>query len=362
MTGSARVTVAMSGGVDSSVAAALLVEQGYQVTGMMLKLWASDCDQAENACCTPDSIAQAREVAAMLSIPFYVIDAKDDFKRLIVDRFVADNFNGLTPNPCYWCNRLIKWGLLLDKVTALGADFLATGHYARIQKDAGGVFHLLKGSDPQKDQSYALSGLSQMQLGHALLPLGGMTKQQVREIAAQKKLPVAAKPDSQDLCFIGINGYRAFLSGFQTEEAASGNIVDKTGNVIGQHEGIQNYTIGQRKGLGAGNAEPVYVVAKNAAKNEIVIGSARDLLFDMIIVINMHWLSQPLVAAERFEVKIRYKSTLHSARLVTSNAETTRIKLDAPVRDATPGQILVIYRSDEVIGSGEIQSAEMEGK
>lgn len=355
-----RVIVAMSGGVDSSVAAALLLEQGYQVTGMMLKLWAPDCDQADNACCTPEAMAQARDVAGMLGIPFYVLDAKEDFKNLIVDRFVHDSFAGLTPNPCYWCNRLIKWGILLDKAESLGGEFLATGHYARIQKDETGVFYLLKGVDLTKDQSYALSGLNQRQLAHALLPLGGLTKAKVRELAAQMRLPVAEKPDSQDLCFIGAAGYRAFLSQYQTEGGAGGNIVDKHGNVLGRHEGVENYTIGQRKGLGAGNSEPIYVVEKRVAQNELVVGHSQDLLFDMITVAQMNWLSEPLTIGQNFEVKIRYKSALHPAGLVDLNSGVARIKLSAPVRDATPGQILVVYRGEEVIGSGEILSAELE--
>jgi tRNA-uridine 2-sulfurtransferase len=358
-----KVVVAMSGGVDSSVAAALMVENGYVVTGMMLKLWSADCDVSDNACCTPEAIDQAKQVARLLGIPFYVIDVKDEFKRKIVNPFIDNNFAGLTPNPCFWCNRTIRWGVLLEKVLTMGADFLVTGHYASISRDESGKFHLLKGVDEKKDQSYVLSGLNQHQLSRTLLPLGQMRKEGVRQKAHQLKLPVASKRDSQDLCFIGNDNYRKFLSDYSISKPKPGNIVDKLGNVIGTHNGLQDYTIGQRKGLGSGNTEPVYVVSKILKTNEIVIGGRSDLLFDMIKIGPINWISGSKPGLiQSFGVKIRYKASIVSCKFIDDQPSTQTIKLEKPVRDATPGQIAVLYLGDEVMGSAEIVATGLEGK
>ena len=358
-----HVVVAMSGGVDSSVAAAIMVQQGYRVTGIMLKLWTADCSPQENACCTPESINQAREVAGILGIPFYVIDARDEFKSAVVDRYIDMNYQGKTPNPCYWCNQTIRWGYLLDKALALGADFLVTGHYANITKDKNNEYHLYKGVDPKKDQSYVLSGLNQWQLAHTLLPLGSLTKDVVREKAQELKLSVAGKPDSQDLCFIGNNNYRLFLEQYSGRTTNPGNIVDKSGNIIGFHGGLQNYTIGQRKGLGAGNKDPVYVVSKIIDTNEIVVGSKNDLLFTRVKIGPMNWISGVKPQKEmEYEVKIRYKAKPQPGKLSVAEPNYCYYQFLSPVRDATTGQIVVIYDKDEVIGSGEIVLAELEGE
>jgi tRNA-specific 2-thiouridylase len=233
------VAIAMSGGVDSSVAAAMLVEQGYSVIGMMLKLWNEQDSERENRCCTPDSMALARRVASMLSIPFYVLDARQIFYDMVVKSFINDYTHNLTPNPCISCNRRVRWGFLLEHALAAGADYLATGHYARINQDSDGVFQLLRSIDSSKDQSYVLHVLNQNQLGHALFPLGGFTKQEVRKLAQKLNLPVADRPDSQDLCFIGSDGnYRSFITRHSPDAQLPGLIKDRQGNVIGQHNGL----------------------------------------------------------------------------------------------------------------------------
>ena len=358
-----HVVKAMSGGVDSSVAAAMLVEEGYQVTGMMLKLWSADCTTSENACCTPESVEQARQVAGMIGIPFYVIDAKNTFKEIVVDNFVINSFSGLTPNPCYLCNQKIRWGYLLEKVNSFGAQFLATGHYAIIKKGNDLIYRLYKGVDEKKDQSYILSGLNQEQLRQTILPLGKYTKEQVREKALKLGLPVASKHDSQDLCFIGNENYRNFLITYTGQEIRPGNIVNKNGEKVGVHNGLQDYTIGQRKGLGAGYQEPIYVIAKNLLTNEIVVGSKRDLEFNRIITKSINWISGcipqlPLSVG----VKIRYKASIQPCKIDEYEQGFQLIKLKEPVRDATPGQIAVFYFENEVIGSAEITSAWVEEK
>jgi tRNA-specific 2-thiouridylase len=356
-----KVVVAMSGGVDSSVAAALLVEQGYDVTGMMLKLWTGDCEQQENACCTPESIGQARAVAAQLDIPFYVLDAKEEFKLKVVDEFIAGYRNGLTPNPCFACNQTIKWGYLLDKARQAGADYLATGHYARINCDEDGYAHLYKGLDEKKDQSYVLAGLNKEQLKRTQLPLGKLRKSEVRSLALKFNLKVANKPDSQDLCFIGKEGYRAFLENSGTVNHTSGLIKTIDGQVIGEHQGLHNYTIGQRKGLGSGSATPLYVIEKEMTNNELIVGT-RDRLGSRTIYARLiHWISRPDPNVQKnIEVKIRYKSIPASCKVEMLDSESIKIVLEKPVRDATPGQIAVLYNQNEVIGSGIILSTERE--
>jgi len=358
-----HVVIAMSGGVDSSVSAAMLVEEGYQVTGMMLKLWTADCSTSENSCCTPESIEQARHVAGMIGIPFYVIDAKDTFKEIVVDNFVRNSFSGLTPNPCYLCNQKIRWGFLLEKANSLGAQLFATGHYAIIEKGNDLIYRLYKGVDEKKDQSYILSGLNQEQLRQTFLPLGKLRKEQVREKAHKLGLPVATKHDSQDLCFIVNGNYRSFLLNSTSQQIRPGNIVNQNGAKAGIHSGLQDYTIGQRKGLGAGNRDPIYVIAKNPLTNEIVVGGKKDLEFNRIKIKVINWISGckpqlPLSAG----VKIRYKASVQPCEVEDCEQGFQIIKLSEPVRDATPGQIAVFYIENEVIGSAEITSAWVEEK
>jgi tRNA-specific 2-thiouridylase len=352
-----KVVVAMSGGVDSSVAAALLVEQGYDVTGMMLKMWVGDCDQAENACCTPESIAQAREVASQFHIPFYVIDVKEAFKQNVVDYFIQAYQDGLTPNPCFHCNRTIKWGELLRKASDMGAEFMATGHYARILKDENGLCQLVKGVDEKKDQTYALSGLTQSQLQHTIFPLGGLLKSEVREMARKYGLTVSEKEDSQDLCFVGAQGYRGFLKQYGTVLAKPGLIKNVSGDIVGEHQGLNQYTIGQRKGLGSGLGIPHYVISLDSTNNEVIIGTQDELGQNVILTNPFNWISGN--HDKHFgtaQVKIRYKSIPAPCNYTILENGSIRIVLDKPVRDATPGQIAVLYNEDEVLGSGIIQS------
>lgn len=355
----AKVVVAMSGGVDSSVAAALLVEQRYEVTGMMLKLWAGDCEQKENACCTPESISQARAVANQLDIPFYVLDAKNEFRSKVVDDFISGYKDGFTPNPCFICNQTIKWGYLLEKAVQSGADYLATGHYAQILKDNNGFSHLCKGLDDKKDQSYVLAGLTQKQLGQTLLPLGELYKDDVREIAAKYGFSVANKPDSQDLCFVGKSGYRIFLEQYGSIVPRPGIIRNENGEIVGEHKGLFNYTIGQRKGLGSGHGVPQFVINKNIEKNELIIGPAEQLGATVINARVINWISQNTCGdSTEAEVKIRYKSNPVICKIDFLERDEIKIILEKPIRDATPGQIAVLYNKNEVLGSGLILSTE----
>lgn len=349
-----RVVVAMSGGVDSSVAASLLVDQGYDVTGVMLKLWADVCGEKDNACCPPEAIAQAREVASILGIPFYVLDVREVFKQKIVDQFVQDYAIGLTPNPCFNCNRWIRWGYLLNFGLNNGFEWMATGHYARVVQDNEGKTHLLKGIDENKDQSYVLSGLDQSQLGHTILPLGELRKPEVRSIASQKGLPVAEKHDSQDLCFIGAGGYREFIQRQAPESVIPGEMVTRDGEVIGYHDGLANYTIGQRKGLGAGNAEPIYVIQKEIETNRLIVGSREHLGIKTFRVLSPHSLQEEQIDQVECAVRVRYKASEQKCTVKSLENGDWQVELEVPLRGVTPGQIAVFYDGDQVIASGII--------
>ena len=354
-----KVYVAMSGGVDSSVAAALLVEQGYDVSGFMLKLWSC---QSENACCPPEAVAQAYQVAGMLNIPFQVIDAKILFKREIVDEFIDGYRRGITPYPCYFCNCRIKWGVILEQLTSSGTELIATGHYARIKRE-GDNHLLLKAVDENKDQSYALSGLDESLLARSIFPLGNLKKDQVRELARQYKLPVAEKSDSQDLCFIGEEGYREFLRKESPESFTPGMIKSINGKILGKHEGLANYTIGQRKGLGAGFAEPLYVLEKDTEMNVIVAGTKDQLGKNRFAAEIKNW--SPAVTPIpnlKCEVKTRYKSAIIGAVIERIDGSDVIVRLNQIQRDITPGQIAVFYQGEIILGSAVIKSAELIGE
>ena len=354
-----KVVVAMSGGVDSSVAAALLIKKGYEVIGIMLKLWAADCDLKENACCTPESISQARAVAAKLKIPFYVIDAKSDFKKKVVEQFIQSYQDGLTPNPCFACNQTIKWGFLLERAKQMGVELIATGHYAQIVKDHSGLFHLLKGADENKDQSYVLSGLTQEQLSRTLLPLGDLQKQEVRDFARSLGLTIADKPDSQDLCFVGKDGYRAFLQKYNEISYSSGMILSVDGKVLGEHHGLQNFTIGHRKGIGSGMGVPMYVVEKDAKRNVLIVGTKEQLGTNRIYAKCINWINTAAISeATSLHVKIRYKSKPAKCMISNIDNDVVAISLSELLDDVTPGQIAVIYNQNEVVGSAIILSSE----
>ena len=343
----------MSGGVDSSVAAALLVEQGYAVVGIMLKLWSEDGGARSNRCCTPADVALARSIADRLGIPFYLINVADSFKSIVVDYFIERYAAGVTPNPCLECNRHIRFELLLNRAFGLGAQYLATGHYARV-RCAGGVYQLLRGVDTNKDQSYALSVLGQPQLAHAVFPLGEMTKPEVRAHAARLKLPVADKVESQDLCFLGNGDYRKFLTRHAPDAIQPGDIRDTRGRVVGRHAGLPFYTIGQRKGLGIATPEPMYVIAKEVAGNAMIVGTADELGRRELIARKMHFVSDTTpVEPFRASAKIRYKAR-DAAVTVYPDGDSARVVFDEPQRDITPGQAVVLFDGEVVLGQGII--------
>ena len=351
-----RVVVAMSGGVDSSVAAALLADQGYEVIGVMMRLWNEPANGAAtpaNRCCTPDQMADARRVADRLNIPFYVIDVRDHFRRAIVQFFIDEHAAGRTPNPCVECNRQIRFTYLLERALALGAGYLATGHYARVRRDAGG-FRLLRGVDADKDQSYVLHMLSQAHLAQVLFPIGGYTKTEVRELARAYNLPVAAKQESQDLCFLKDNDYRGFLRRHGDAEPQPGEIVTADGRHLGRHAGLADYTIGQRKGLGLAAAEPLFVVGKDAARNALVVGPRAALAQAQLTARQVNWISGPPAAPIAAAVKIRYKADPVVAQIAPGPDGSAVVQLAEPAYGVTPGQAAVFYDGDVCLGGGII--------
>ncbi|MFL7868741.1 MAG: tRNA 2-thiouridine(34) synthase MnmA [Anaerolineales bacterium] len=351
-----KVVVAMSGGVDSSVAAALLKKQGYEVMGMMLRLWSEPGKEESNRCCTPDSMAMARRVAAKLDIPFYVVDAKQIFRETVVQYFLDGYAAGTTPNPCLLCNRQIRWTFLLEHALALGADFMATGHYVRKRTTDDGQHELLRAIDPSKDQSYVLHVLNQEKLARALFPVGEYPKSEIRKMAEGLNLPVYKRPDSQDLCFLAGEDYRNFIQRNAAEMLAPGEILTRDGRRLGQHSGLANYTIGQRKGLGVSSPVPLYVLSKDAATNTLIVGEAHELGTLELIANNVNWpsgkaLDEPFHA----EVKIRYTAKEAWAQVMPlEGGKQVRVRFDAPQRDVTAGQAAVFYEGDLLLGGGII--------
>lgn len=354
------VVVAMSGGVDSSVSAALLVEQGYNVIGMMMRLWAEESTAGfggHNRCCTPDQLADARRIANQLGIPFYVLDTQQVFRKQIVQFFIDQHAQGVTPNPCMACNRHIRFEWLLNNALALDADYLATGHYARITETADGTKQLRRAYTQEKDQSYVLSVLTQEKLSRAMFPIGEYTKPEVRELAAKFGLPVASKGDSQDLCFLGDGDYRRFLREHGPNEMFdTGPIMLTDGTVLGEHEGLPNYTIGQRKGLGIAYKEPLFVLKLDTKNNTLIVGTREQLGKDELTTGTFNWISG-LAPESPFEaeVKIRYKSKAHPGIVTPLPDGRVHVKFDDPLRDITPGQGAVIYQDDLCLGSGVIE-------
>ncbi len=353
-----RVVVAMSGGVDSSVAAALLVERGYDVIGMMMRLWSEEtaAGGAANRCCTPDQMADARRIADKLGIPFYVLDTKEVFRQTIVSYFIEQHRQGFTPNPCLECNRHIRFEYLLNNALALDADYLATGHYARIAQEENGRFLLKTGLDDHKDQSYVLSVMGQAQLSKTMFPVGEYAKTEVREIAARFGLPTASKKDSQDLCFLGDGDYRRFLREHAPEVMTAGVIVRRDGEVVGEHSSLANYTIGQRRGLGVYGSEPLYVIGMNPAQNALVVGTAEELGGNELTAKRVNWVSG-VTPTEPFraQAKIRYKAKPVPATITPLEGGRMRVVFDAPLRDITPGQGAVVYDGDVCLGGGIIE-------
>lgn len=348
----------MSGGVDSSVAAALLVEQGYDVTGMMLRLWTEPGRETFNRCCTPEAMGLAKKVAGQLDIPFYAIDAKDTFHDTIVTYFMDSYVSGATPNPCLMCNRHIRWEFLLNRALSMGADYMATGHYARVVHDENKPTRLFQGLDNHKDQSYVLSVLNQEQLKHALFPVGEYTKSKVRELADKFDLPVAQVKDSQDLCFLAGTDYGSFLQRNAPEIEQPGPIVTLDNEVIGEHKGLAFYTIGQRKGLGIAQAEPLYVIDKDIERNALMVGKTEDLGQSELTAGAVNWVSDEIPEDPfKADIKIRYTAKLSSGVVTPLGQNQFKVEFDDPMRDITPGQAAVVFIGDEAIANGIIESS-----
>ena len=351
-----RVLLGMSGGVDSSVAGYLLREQGYEVVGVTMKVWPQDCiSRAEDKCCGPQAVADARGVAHSLGIPHYVVDEADQFEKTVINYFASEYQAGRTPNPCVMCNEKLKFGNLWDKAQALDCDYIATGHYAIIERHADRAV-LRKGVDPRKDQSYFLFSLRQPQLRRALTPLGKMLKPQIREIAHSLGLRVADKIDSQEICFVPGNDYKAFLRGHLGESKFHrGKIYDVDGNFVAEHEGIELFTIGQRKGLPGGSARPRYVVDLDPETNCVIVGEVDDLVVDEFEVDRVNWieLNRSNQVAD-VTVKIRYNHPGTAATLTPVENGRARIRLHEPQKAVTPGQAAVFYNGDIVLGGGWI--------
>ena len=350
-----RVLLGMSGGVDSSVTGHILKQQGYDVIGVTMKVWPQDCiTRAEDKCCGPSAIADARGVAHKLGIPHYVVDEADQFEKIVIDYFADEYRAGRTPNPCVMCNERLKFGNLWEKAKALGAEFIATGHYAIIEHSDAGA-RLRKGRDDRKDQSYFLFSLKQEQLRRALTPLGGMTKPEIRAIARELGLRVADKADSQEICFVPGNDYKAFLKSHLGEDQFhKGGIYDTSGNFLGEHEGIEMFTIGQRKGLPGGSPKPMYVIDIDASSSRVIVGGEDELLRSEFEVDRVNWIAgepdQPVEAT----VKIRYAHPGANAIISRLPGGRAHITLHEPQRSITPGQASVFYDGDLALGGGWI--------
>ena len=363
----ATVVVALSGGVDSSVAAALLTERGYSCIGVMMRLWAEreDGEGSGNRCCDDESVDDARRVADRLGMPFYLINVEQTFKRKVVDYFIEGYGAGLTPNPCLACNRHIRFDYLLNYARRLGARFLATGHYARLRRQPDGSLHLLRGVDAHKDQSYVLSMLGQEELKDLLFPVGDYAKEDVRRMAASRGLPVHSKHDSMDLCFVEDDDYRRFLTDWAPAAMTPGEMVDIDGNALGMHRGLPNYTIGQRKGLGLGGmAFPLYVTGKDRMRNRLVVGPAEALGSSELNAEGVHWTSNSAPEpGSRMQCQIRYAGRPHGCTIFPLGDERVRVLFDVPVRGIGPGQGAVFYDGDRCLGGGIIAAphAEDEG-
>jgi tRNA-specific 2-thiouridylase len=348
----------MSGGVDSSATAALLLEQGYEVIGITLKLWPQDCvSRAEDKCCGPQAVTDARAVCHKLGIPYYLIDEAAEFQTRVIQYFADEYKAGRTPNPCVMCNQNLKFGRLIDRASQLGAEYIATGHFARLEKSSDGTRTLLRrGRDLRKDQSYFLFSLRQDQLARALFPLGEKTKSDTREVARHCHLKTADKEESMEICFVPDNDYGKFLQQARLASKHRGEIIDLQGRVLGYHDGIEFYTIGQRKGLGISSPNPLYVVELQPETNRVVVGDDSTLEADEFTVDRCNWIpfDSPPPSLEA-TVKIRYAHAGAPATVTPLPGGTANVKLHVPQRAITPGQAAVFYHDDLVLGGGWIR-------
>jgi len=347
----ARVFVAMSGGVDSSVAAALLLEQGHDVTGVTMQLWPSG--DVGGGCCSVSAVRDARRVCDLLGIPHYTLNFRDAFESQVVSAFADDYARGRTPNPCIVCNDRLKFADLLARVSAQGAEYLATGHYARIVRDDAGAPWLARGIDPAKDQSYFLYRLTPTQLEHVLFPVGELEKPAVRAIAERMGLHVAEKPDSQEVCFASAGQHAEVVAARRPEAMRPGEIVNASGEVLGTHTGIANYTVGQRKGLGIAAPQPLYVLAVDAANNRIVVGEHEDLAISRVEAVELVWRGG---TREQVQAMVRYRMQTQGA-LAEVIDDHMAVVFDEPLFGVAPGQAVVCYQGDLVIGGGTVTCA-----
>ncbi|MBB2182331.1 tRNA 2-thiouridine(34) synthase MnmA [Lachnospiraceae bacterium MD1] len=374
-----KVVVGMSGGVDSSVAAYLLKEQGYDVIGVTMQIWQDEdvCKMEENGgCCGLSAVEDARRVASVLDIPYYVMNFKQEFRRDVIDYFVSEYLQARTPNPCIACNRYVKWEALLKRSLDIGASYIATGHYASIAKLPNGRYAIKKSVTQAKDQTYALYNLTQYQLAHTLMPVGEYSKDEIRAIANELKLPVANKPDSQEICFVSDNNYAEFISNYllENEKTADnkntdskfganpsvtgfepGNYINTAGEIIGRHRGLVHYTVGQRKGLGLAMGQPVFVLELRPETNEVVIGNSNEVFSDSLKANRLNFMAiEDLDGEMEVEAKIRYSHKGAPCKIKKTAEDELLCTFDEPQRAITPGQAVVFYQGDYVVGGGTI--------
>ena len=356
-----KVVVGMSGGVDSSVAAMLLKEQGYDVIGVTMQIWQQEDEftlETEGGCCGLSAVDDARRVAECLQIPYYVMNFREIFRKCVMDYFAEEYYQGRTPNPCIACNRHVKWEALLQRSLEIGADYIATGHYARVKQLPNGRYAIASSVTAEKDQTYALYNLTQQQLVHTLMPVGAYTKSEIRAMAEKAGLPVAHKKDSQEICFVPDGDYASFLKSYCGKVPPVGNFVTEDGRVLGQHKGIIHYTIGQRRGLGLPMGRRVFVKEIRPETNEVVIGEGDAVFGSKVTAEQIHFMGiPPMEVGEsgRFTAKIRYGHKGAPCEIRRTGADTLEAVFDQPVRAATPGQALVFYQDDYVAGGGIIR-------
>ncbi len=366
-----NIAVAMSGGVDSSVAAAILKNQNHNVVGFTMQLWnqrrrlSPEGEPQPSRCCSLDDVYDARRVAEGLDFPFYVLNLEEEFERAVVRPFVEDYLSGRTPIPCVSCNTKLKFARLVTVARQVGAESVATGHYARVEYDKGsGRYRLLKGRDLSKDQSYFLFEMTQKQLGCAVFPLGDMTKAEVREVARGLGLETAEKQESQEICFVPDGNYARFVEDYARKEIGQesptlgrGEIASTDGSIIGEHTGLHRYTVGQRKGIGIAAPDPLYVVKIDVPRNQLVVGKREDLYGKSLSAVGVNWISiAPPDAPVRANVRIRYRAVEAPATIIPTGAGRVRVEFDEPQSAITPGQATVFYDGDVVVGGGWIES------